>query len=214
MRYFILIFGVVVVGLVLVAGRQGDLSRNRPIQIFPDMKRQAKLRPQNANGFFANGLTSQLPQPGTIAQSKPLRVAGREVYPFEDAPVNTGRVAGTTNFVELNPYPVTAPFLARGQERFNIYCAPCHSQLGDGNGVPKKINAMAIVANLPDKRIVELTDGELFNTVSYGKNNMQGYAPQIPVEDRWAIIAYLRALQLSRLGSVDDLAPETRAKLK
>ena len=214
MRYFILIFGVVVVGLVLVAGRQGDLSRNRPIQIFPDMKRQAKLRPQNANGFFANGLTSQLPQPGTIAQSKPLRVAGREVYPFEDAPVNTGRVAGTTNFVELNPYPVTAPFLARGQERFNIYCAPCHSQLGDGNGVPKKINAMAIVANLHDKRIVELTDGELFNTVSYGKNNMQGYAPQIPVEDRWAIIAYLRALQLSRLGSVDDLAPETRAKLK
>lgn len=214
MRYFILIFGVVVVGLVLVAGRQGDLSRNRPIQIFPDMKRQAKLRPQNANGFFANGLTSQLPQPGTIAQSKPLRVAGREVYSFEDAPVNTGRVAGTTNFVELNPYPVTAPFLARGQERFNIYCAPCHSQLGDGNGVPKKINAMAIVANLHDKRIVELTDGELFNTVSYGKNNMQGYAPQIPVEDRWAIIAYLRALQLSRLGSVDDLAPETRAKLK
>ncbi len=214
MRYFILIFGVVVVGLVLVAGRQGDLSRNRPIQIFPDMKRQAKLRPQNANGFFANGLTSQLPQPGTIAQSKPLLVAGREVYSFEDAPVNTGRVAGTTNFVELNPYPVTAPFLARGQERFNIYCAPCHSQLGDGNGVPKKINAMAIVANLHDKRIVELTDGELFNTVSYGKNNMQGYAPQIPVEDRWAIIAYLRALQLSRLGSVDDLAPETRAKLK
>lgn len=214
MRYFILIFGVVVVGLVLVAGRQGDLSRNRPIQIFPDMKRQAKLRPQNANGFFANGLTSQLPQPGTIAQGKPLLVAGRAVYPFEDAPVNTGRVAGTTNFVELNPYPVTAPFLARGQERFNIYCAPCHSQLGDGNGVPKKINAMAIVANLHDKRIVELTDGELFNTVSYGKNNMQGYAPQIPVEDRWAIIAYLRALQLSRLGSVDDLAPETRAKLK
>ncbi len=214
MRYFILIFGVVVVGLVLVAGRQGDLSRNRPIQIFPDMKRQAKLRPQNANGFFANGLTSQLPQPGTIAQSQPLLVAGRAVYPFEDAPVNTGRVAGTTNFVELNPYPITAPFLARGQQRFNIYCAPCHSQLGDGNGVPKKINAMAIVANLHDKRIVELTDGELFNTVSYGKNNMQGYAPQIPVEDRWAIIAYLRALQLSRLGSVDDLAPETRAKLK
>ena len=214
MRYFILIFGVVVVGLVLVAGRQGDLSRNRPIQIFPDMKRQAKLRPQNANGFFANGLTSQLPQPGTIAQSKPRLVAGREVYPFEDAPVNTGRVAGTTNFVELNPYPVTAPFLVRGQERFNIYCAPCHSQLGDGNGVPKKINAMAIVANLHDKRIVELPDGELFNTVSYGKNNMQGYAPQIPVEDRWAIIAYLRALQLSRLGSVDDLSPELRAKLK
>ena len=73
---------------------------------------------------------------------------------------------------------------------------------------------MAIVANLHDKRIVQLTDGEIFNTVSQGKGVMQGYAAQLSVEDRWATIAYLRALQLSRLGSVDDLAPETRAKLK
>jgi mono/diheme cytochrome c family protein len=90
----------------------------------------------------------------------------------------------------------------------------CHGQTGDGNGITKKIGAMAVVANLHDKRIVELADGEVFNTISYGKLNMQGYAPQITVEDRWAIIAYLRALQLSRLGSVDDLAPETKAKLK
>ena len=68
MRYFLLIFGIVVVGVMLIAGRQGDMSRNRPLQIFPDMKRQAKLRPQTANGFFANGLSSQLPQPGTIAR--------------------------------------------------------------------------------------------------------------------------------------------------
>lgn len=214
MRCFLLLFGVVVLGTVLVAGRRGDLSRNRPLQVFPDMKRQLKLRPQTANGHFANGLSSQLPQPGTIAQSPPLVVAGRELYPFLDDPVNTGREPGTTNFVPLNPFPVTGTHLVRGQERFNIYCAPCHSQTGDGNGVPKKIGAMAIVANLHDKRIVEMTDGELFHVVSLGRNNMQGYAPQIPVEDRWAIIAYVRALQLSHLGSVDDLAPETRAKLK
>ena len=70
------------------------------------------------------------------------------------------------------------------------------------------------MANLHDKRIVELADGDVFNTVSNGKSTMQGYAAQIPVEERWAIIAYLRALQLSRLGSVEDLSPETRAKLK
>ena len=215
MRYFILILAVLVLVVIGVAGRRGDLTRNRPIQIFPDMKRQLKLRPQTPNGFFANGLSSQLPQPGTLSQSKPLVVAGREVYPFEDVPVNTGRMTGTTNFVELNPFPVSAELFARGQQRFNIYCAPCHGQTGEGNGITKKIGAMLIVANLHDKRIVELTDGELFNTVSYGKlPNMQGYAPQITVEDRWAIIAYLRALQLSRLGSVEDLAPETRAKLK
>ena len=214
MRYFILIFAVLALIVVGVAGRRGDLSRNRPIQIFPDMKRQLKLRPQTPNGFFASGLSSQLPPPGTIAQGKPKLVGGREVYPFEDAPVNTGRVPGTTNFVELNPFPVTGGLLARGQQRYTIYCAPCHGQTGEGNGITKKIGAMAVVANLHDKRIVELADGEIFNTVSYGKNNMQGYAPQIVVEDRWAIIAYLRALQLSRLGSVDDLTPETRAQLK
>lgn len=214
MRYFFLIFAVLVLLVIGVAGRRGDLSRNRPIQIFPDMKRQLKLRPQTPNGFFASGLSSQLPQPGTIAQSQPFVVGGREVYPFEDAPLNTGRVPGTTNFVELNPYPVTSVLLARGQQRFTVYCAPCHGQTGEGNGITKKIGAMAVVANLHDKRIVELADGDIFNTVSYGKLNMQGYASQIGVEDRWAIIAYLRALQLSRLGVVDDLAPDTRAKLK
>ena len=214
MRYFILIFAVLVLVVIGVAGRRGDLTRNSPIQIFPDMKRQLKLRPQTANGFFASGLSSQLPQPGTIAQEKPLLVGGKEVYSFEDAPVNTGRVTGTTNFIELNAFPVTAQLLARGQRQFNIYCAPCHGQTGEGNGITKKIGAMAIVANLHDKRIVQQADGEVFSIVSNGKSNMQGYAAQITVEDRWAIVAYLRALQLSHLGVVADLAPETRAKLK
>lgn len=214
MRYFLLIFGIAVLAVLLIAGKRGDVSRNRPIQIFPDMKRQLKLRPQTANAFFASGLSSQLPQPGTIAQEKPLVVAGQEIYSFEDKPVNTGKVTGTTNFIEVNPLPVTAQLLARGQRQFNIYCAPCHGQTGEGNGITKKIGAMAIVANLHDKRIVQLTDGELFSIVGHGKGVMQGYAAQLPVEDRWATIAYLRALQLSRLGVADDLAPETRAKLK
>ena len=214
MRYFILIFAVLVLVVIGVAGRRGDLTRNRPIQIFPDMKRQLKLRPQTANGFFASGLSSQLPQPGTISQENPLLVAGKEVYSFDDSPVNNGRVTGTTNFIELNPIPVTAQLLARGQRQFNIYCAPCHGQTGEGNGITKKIGAMAIVANLHDKRIVQQADGEVFSIVSNGKSNMQGYAAQITVEDRWAIVAYLRALQLSHLGVVADLAPETRAKLK
>jgi len=214
MRYFLLIFGITVLAVVLIAGRRGDLSRNRPIQIFPDMKRQLKLRPQTPNSFFASGLSSQLPPPGTIAQEKPLMVGGQAVYSFEDVPLNTGRTPGTTNFIELNPFPVTASLLARGQQRYNVYCSPCHGQTGEGNGITKKIGAMAVVANLHDKAIVIQPDGSLFNTVSWGKNNMQGYAPQISVEDRWAVIAYLRSLQLSRLGSVDDLTPELKSKLK
>lgn len=214
MRYFLLVFGVLVVLVVLIAGRRGDLTRNRPIQIFPDMKRQLKLRPQTANSFFANGLSSQLPPPGTIARSEPLNVGGQAVYPFEDLPVNTGRVPGTTNFVELNPLPVTAQLLNRGQQRYGIYCTPCHGATGEGKGITQKIGAMAVVANLHDKRIVELPDGDLFNTISQGKNLMGAYGAQIAVEDRWAVIAYLRALQLSRLGAVEDLSPEVRATLK
>ena len=212
MRYFLVIFAVIVVAVIAIAGKRGSFSRRPPIEVFPDMDRQLKLRPQQPNGFFANGLSSQLPVEGTIARSKPIQTIAGPVFPFEDAPVNTGRITGTTNFVETNPLPVTATLLHRGQERFTIYCAPCHGAQADGNGVTKKLG-MAVVANLHDKRIVEMPDGEIFNTVTHGKNLMQSYAAQVPVEDRWAIIAYVRALQLSRLGAVEDLPAELRDKL-
>ena len=217
MRYvigFILVFLAGMATVVGIAGFRGHLSRKPPIEIFPDLNRQLKLRPQQPNGFFANGLSSQLPPPGTIARRAPIWTITGFVYPYENAPVNTGRIAGTTNFIATNPLPVTAKLLQRGQERFDIYCAPCHGGLGDDNGITKKLGLMPAVANLQDKRIVEMTDGEIFNTVTHGKNLMGAYGPLVPVEDRWAIIAYLRALQLSQLGSVDDLPPAQRAALK
>ncbi len=132
--------GAAVVG---IAGFRGGLSRKPPIEVFPDMDRQLKLRPQKPNDFFTNGVSSQLPPAGTIARSEPIQTASGAVYPFEDAPVNTGRVTGTTNFVETNPLPVNGPLLQRGHERFDIYCAPCHGKLGDGNGITKKIGVDA-----------------------------------------------------------------------
>ena len=151
---------------------------------------------------------------GTVAQARPLKLGDTEVFPYEDSPVYTGRAAGTTNFIETNPFPVTAQLLKRGRERFTIYCAPCHGQGADGNGITKKIGAMAVVANLHDKRIVEMPDGEIFNTITHGKNLMGAYGPNVPVDDRWAIIAYLRALELSRLGTIDDVPQELRGSLK
>ena len=211
--YIILILLTAVAVGVGIAGRQGRLSRQPPIEVFPDMDRQLKLRPQQPNDFFTNGLSSQLPPPGTIARSQPVQTINGAVYPFEDAPVNTGRVTGTTNFVETNPLPVTGQLLQRGRERFNIYCTPCHGALGDGNGITKKIGVMPTVANLQDKRIVEMADGEIFNTITHGKGLMGAHGPLMPVADRWAVIAYLRALQLSQLGSVDDLPPDQQAAL-
>jgi mono/diheme cytochrome c family protein len=217
MRHVVYIIVIVFAGAAIlfsIAGLRGRISRQPPIEVFPDMDRQAKLRPQKPDAFFPNGVSSQLPPPGTIARSEPIQTAGGAVYRFEDSPVNTGRVTGTTNFVEINPLAVNAELLRRGRERFDIYCAPCHGRLGDGNGITKKIGVMPAVANLHDKRIVELADGEIFNTITFGKNTMGAYGPLIPTEDRWAVVGYLRALQLSWLGSPDDLPADQRAALK
>ncbi|HEY1788932.1 MAG TPA: cytochrome c [Verrucomicrobiae bacterium] len=197
-----------------IAGFQGGLSRKPAIEIFADMDRQAKLQPQRPADFMANGVSSQLPVPGTVARSQPVQTVNGPVYLFEDAPLNTGRTTGTTNFIESNPLPVTGQLLTRGQGRFDIYCAPCHGRLGDGNGITKKIGDMPAVANLHDERIVALADGEIFNTITHGKNTMGAYGPLIPTQDRWAIVAYLRALQLSWLGSTNDLSGEQQAALK
>ena len=217
MRYIlsILLIGAAIgVAFFGAFGLQGKLSRKPPMELFPDMDRQAKLRPMEPNRFFANGVSSQLPPVGTVARSQPIETVSGAVYRFEDSPVNTGRVTGTTNFVETNPLPVNEVLIQRGHERFDIYCAPCHGRLGDGNGITKKIGVMPAVANLHDKRIVEMADGEIFNTVTYGKGLMGAAGPLVPTEDRWAVIAYLRALQLSWLGTTNDLTTEQSAALK
>jgi mono/diheme cytochrome c family protein len=203
MRYFLLIFGLCVIMTMAIAGKRGSTSRREPIEIFPDMVRQPKLRPQTTDAFFDDGKSSRPPIAGTIARGDR----------YQDLPVNTGRIPGTTNFIDVIPVDVTAKLMARGQQRFNINCSPCHGAQGDGNGITKKYG-MAVVANLHYKRIVELNDGEIFNTITYGKGLMGPYGPNVTVEDRWAIISYLRALQLSRLGTADDVPEQLRSTLK
>jgi mono/diheme cytochrome c family protein len=221
MKYFPSIaISVLLVGLGVgiagfgTLGLQGKLSRKPPTELFPDMDRQAKLRPQEPNRFLASGVSSQLPPVGTIARGEPIQTAQGAVHRFEDAPVNTGRLAGSTNFVENNPLTLSEALLQRGRDRFDIYCAPCHGKVGDSNGITKNLGVMPTVANLHDARIVKMTDGEIFDTVTHGKGTMGAVGPLIQAEDRWAVIAYLRALQLSRLGTLDDLTAEEKAALK
>jgi hypothetical protein len=213
MRYFLLGFILVCVVVVSVAGLRGSRSRQPPLYVFPDMDRQMRLRPQTLNTFFADQRSSRPLTPGTIPRSEPIRLSasdpGMTAYRFETAPVTTGFAAGTTNFVENGPIEITMPFIGRGKERYEIYCTPCHGPLGDANGITRKLG-MATVANLHDPRIVSMPDGELFHVITHGRNTMLPYAAQIPVEDRWAIISYLRALHLSRLGTVEDVPPQQR----
>lgn len=215
-----IIISIVLVGLGIgvagfaTLGLQGKMSRKPPTELFPDMDRQAKLRPQEPNHFFANGVSSQLPPAGTIARSEAIKTAHGDVYSFEDSSVNTGFDAGTTNFVANNPLSMNLALIERGHDRFDIYCAPCHGRVGDSNGVMKKSSAMPAVANLHDKRIVTMTDGELFSIITHGRGTMGAVGPLLATPDRWAVIAYLRTLQLSRLGTKEDLSPAQQATLK
>jgi mono/diheme cytochrome c family protein len=205
MRYILLVLGLSVVLVMAVAGKRGDMFRRRPIEVFPDMDRQPKLRPQTVNDFFRDRLSSQLPVPGTIARGSA----------YEDTPVNTGKVPGTTNWVATIPVTVTAELMQRGRERYNINCAPCHGEQGDGKGITSKLG-MTVIGDLHDgttRKVIQQPDGELFNTISYGKVLMNGYAANIPISDRWAIIAYVRALQRSRLASIEDVPADQRAAL-
>lgn len=203
MRYFLLIFALGVVTVMGVLGKRGHNFKQPPLEIFPDMDRQPKLRPQQPSLTFANGRTSQEPVPGTVARGDH----------YQSNPVNTGREAGSTNFVATIPVPVTEQLMARGKQRFDIYCLPCHGPQGDGNGIVKKYG-YATVRTLHDKIVVVQPDGELFNTITYGKATMYPYGSQISIEDRWAIVAYMRALHRSRLGLLDEVPASLKAGLK
>jgi len=201
--YFCLGFLILSLATFAVLGRRGAMSRKPPIEIFPDMDRQPKIRPQTTSAFFNDGLGSRLPIAGTVARGSH----------YADLPINTGHVTGGTNFVEINPLKIDEVVMARGRERFAISCLPCHGPIADGNGVTKKLG-MAVVANLHDKRIVQMPDGEIFYVITNGRNNMGSYGDKIVPEDRWAIVAYVRALQLARLGNIEDVPAAERANLK
>ena len=203
MRYFLLIFALCVVAVMGVFGKRGHYFKQPPLEIFPDMDRQPKLRPQQPALTFANGRSSQEPVPNTVARGDH----------YENNAINTGLQPGTTNFVVTIPVPVTEQLMARGKQRYEIYCLPCHDPQGNGNGIVKKYG-YATVRSLHEKIVVAQGDGEIFNTITHGKSTMFPYGSQISVEDRWAIVAYVRALQRSHLGFADEVPAPMKAGLK
>ncbi len=221
MRYFYLGFILTVVTVVGLLGFRGAKSRKPPFEIFPDMVRQPKLRPQAPSEFYQDGWSSRPHPSGTVANTKPyvidgepVKINGKSVFPYEDTPLTTGRITGTTNFIELSPVPVSVKLLNRGQERYNIYCQPCHSPTGNGQGVTSKFGVGGI-ADLHSRRVVEMTDGQIFYTITHGSpaGLMGPYGPMIPVEDRWAIVSYVRALERSQLATITDVPEADRAAL-
>ena len=123
MRYVLIGIAMMVFLVVSLAGFRGDISRKPPLEVFPDMDRQPKLRPMEPNSFFKNGMSSQSLVKGTIARSQPIALAdGKEVYPFEKGHVVVSGFESGTNTVETIPIPVTSQLMARGRAKYNISC--------------------------------------------------------------------------------------------
>src|SRR2546429_3624346 len=220
LRGFLLISLLLTIAAVAVLGFRGEKTTNQPWEIFPDMVRQMKVRAQSPLNFFADGRGPRMPIAGTVPigyeMPKAQPVGAPESRPVAGFSVgtdyiDTGKMGA--NWGTGIPVPVTAQLLQRGRERFSITCAMCHGATATGTGITKQYGLNTVVT-LQDDRIRKMADGEIFNTITNGKNTMMAYGPNIMVADRWAIIAYLRALQRSQGAAIVDVPPEHRADLE
>jgi mono/diheme cytochrome c family protein len=171
------------VALLTLGGCRGCTSGSPPIHLNPNMDVQPKVKPQSASAFFYDGSGMRTPVEGTVAREEPVAL-GAAV---------TGKGADG-NPVAASPIEVTPELVARGRDRFAIFCLPCHGERADGNGMLKQ-RAGVQSANLLEDRIRQMPDGQIFDTVTNGLGLMPGYRYPIPAHDRWAIIAYVRQLQ-------------------
>ena len=226
LRGFLVIFLLCTIAIIAVFGFRGQTSTGPPLELFPDMVRQMKVRAQAPLNFFADGRGPRLPVAGTVPIGYEMPKAGENEQPAADvgpwSHPRAGFSAGTDYYSTGKmgdhwgtgiPTTVTRELMERGQERFNITCAMCHGETAAGNGITKQYG-LATVVSLQDERIRKMSDGEIFNTITNGKNTMMAYGPNIIVADRWAIIAYLRALQRSQNAPIADVPEDHRAELE
>lgn len=199
-KWYLAALGIAgVVGLAML-GLRGTRKIDPPIEIFPDMDRQAKYKSQQPSRFFADGRADRPPIPGTV----PFGV------PIDDPYRTTGKMGD--HWGDGIPLKVDRALIDRGQQRYAINCLPCHGALADGKGIVQQYN-FNVIASLHQPRILEMADGEIFNTITHGKGQMGAY-PHTTPEDRWAIIAYLRVLQKARNATIADVPAAERARLE
>jgi cytochrome c553 len=161
---------------------------------------QPKLLPLQESDFFADGMASRHPVEHTIARG----------YLQDDPHLYDGMVDGA--MAETFPFEITMEVMNRGQERYNIFCATCHDRSGYGNGIIVQRGFKRPTA-FHEQRLVESPVGYFYQVVKNGFGVMNGYADQIPVSDRWAIVAYVRALQYSQTATLEDVPDDVLAEL-
>ncbi|MGA7613617.1 MAG: cytochrome c [Thermoanaerobaculia bacterium] len=164
------------------------------------MGQQPQYDPYEASSFWADGNSARPLVQGTVARGT-----------LHDDPfLYTGKVNG--QLVDSFPFPIDDAVMARGQQRFNIYCSPCHSMMGDGNGMIVQ-RGYRRPPSYHTEKLRTMPVGHFFDVITNGFGAMPAYGPMIPVRDRWAIVAYVRALQFSQNATLADLTPAERERL-
>ncbi|QQL44637.1 c-type cytochrome [Sulfuriroseicoccus oceanibius] len=217
MRYIFLAFILVALSAVGVLGFRGQIMEYSPIQVFNDMDQQAKVKAQKDNKFFADGRGARLPVDATVPMGYHLpdelaadgAIQQRAFSTTEKNYYTTGKIGtdygtGMPEELGLTAENVDA-FLRLGEEQYGIYCAICHSPTGDGQGMIAK-RGWAAIANLHQVAFSadEYADGRVYETITNGKGLMKSYADKLTIRERWAVVAYVRALQNVNAGvSID-----------
>jgi mono/diheme cytochrome c family protein len=208
MRYAYFTLAFLVVLTVSVLGFRDSKFTKPPLMVFPDtffpeMNHQAKYKPQAESKFFADGRADR-PLPAGVVPRGFLR---------DDSHLYAGK---TADGQWAKGFPaalkVDARLMARGRDRYAIYCAPCHGAAGDGNGITKQYG-MGATPSYHDDRLRTMAEGEIFNTITHGVKTMSSYGDKLVPEDRWAVIAYVRALQRAQNARVEDVEANRKQEL-
>jgi hypothetical protein len=186
------ILGLAVLALALGGCVRGCPSSRPPIHPNPNMDYQPRYDPQAESDFFYNGSAMRLPVAGTVARGELI----------EDWEFETGKDAAG-EFISTIPLPVDEALLARGEERYDIYCTPCHDKRGNGTGILAEYGAVP-TATFHDEQRRGYAAGRVFDVATNGFGLMKGYRWPVGTHDRWAIVAYVQDMQQRRLES--DLA--------
>ncbi len=211
MKYFFISFFFAAVLIVGAAGFRGEKFSRTPLQIFPDMKDQTKVKYQAASGFFADGIGSRPLVPHTVPMGfeVPAKAAADGAAPakfgFSNGLdfYNTGKMGDYYGDGFPAELVVDNDLLLRGQERFNIYCSVCHGQSANGKGITSKYGILTAFnfqqpgATDPSNAAAYRPTGAIFDTITNGKGLMGPYGGVVPARDRWAIITYIRTLQMA-----------------
>jgi mono/diheme cytochrome c family protein len=200
--YLITLFACVL--FVSILGLRGTKFVKPPLDqwpewAFPSMEHQPKPRPQSESRFFADGRNDRVPPARTIARGM-LR---------DDDHLHAGKDAAG-EFARGFPAQLNLDLglLERGRDRYTVFCAPCHGTLGDGQGITVKYGMGTVAANgnYHTDRLRAMPEGELYHVIAAGRNTMLPYADKLTPDERWAVVAYVRALQRARQGRVADVA--------